>query len=85
MSNTLPAEANSTALDQNHAPVDLYLSSSHIFEGSIGGMNVGYLVANDPDPNQSFIFSIVNDADGKFELKGAHLCLKAGASVDYET
>jgi len=65
------------------APVDMSLSSNSIAENSKPGTVIGSLTAADPDSNDSFTFSLVDDAGGQFAIVGSNLV--ATTPFDYET
>jgi Ca2+-binding RTX toxin-like protein len=63
-------------------PVDLALSATSLAENAAVGSVVGVLSAADPE-GSAVTFSLAGDADGRFEVVGNQLRLKAG--LDYET
>jgi hypothetical protein len=70
----------------NDPPTDLSLSSSSLKENEPGGTEVGAFSTTDPDPGDTFTYSLVageGDADnGSFEVDGGKL--KAKESFNYE-
>lgn len=72
----------SITVQPNQPPADISLSSASVDENSPAGTLVGLLSADDPDPGESFTFSLLDDAGGRFAVSGAQL-LVAGA-LDYE-
>jgi Ca2+-binding RTX toxin-like protein len=67
----------------NAAPADIALSQDSVVENSANGTVVGVLTANDPDVGDTFTFSLVDDAGGRFAISGDELIV-AGA-IDHET
>nr|CRH07959.1 Putative RTX toxins and related Ca(II)-binding proteins. 20% identity to sraP Serine-rich adhesin for platelets [Candidatus Magnetococcus massalia] len=66
------------------APHALTLSETTLSE-EVAGQQVGSLLAQDKDGDESFSYSIVSDASGLFAIDGDALKLKTGLSTDYET
>src|ERR1700752_3156680 len=60
----------------NQAPTGVTLTTDHTFKEAIGGEIVGTLSATDPDPGDTFTFSV---NDPRFEVVGSLLKLKDGA------
>ena len=69
-----------TITDVNEAPTDITLSSAAVAENDVGAV-IGKLTAIDPDADDSHSFSV---SDGRFEVVGDQLQLKAGNSLDFE-
>ena len=67
----------------SQAPTDIALSNASVAENSAAGTVVGALSATDADPGETFTFSLVDDAGGRFAVDGTNLVV-AGA-LDYET
>ena len=76
-----------TVLGQNDAPTALSLDTTSIAENSAADTVVGTLSATDPDSGDSFTFSLLNDAGGRFKLPatGAQLLVDNGNLLDFET
>ena len=68
----------------NQAPTDVGLSNILVRELSAKGTLVGTLTGVDPDAGDTFTYSLVNDADGRFQLVGNQLQVKNGVALDYE-
>jgi Ca2+-binding RTX toxin-like protein len=68
----------------NLKPTDLTLDGTTIAENSGAGTVIGTLGASDPDSGETFTYSIVEDADGKFAVVDGKLVVRAGATLDYE-
>ncbi|RDI58887.1 cadherin domain-containing protein [Microvirga subterranea] len=74
-------------LDANDAPFAMSLSPTSLAEGQ-GGRKVGFLSTSDYDAgvgDNNHLYTILADADSKFEIRGKELWLKEGAVLDYET
>ena len=67
----------------NHPPTDIDLSNSSVAENSANGTVVGSLSAIDPDAGDSFTFSLLNNAEGRFAINGVNLVV--AGPLDYET
>ncbi|MBL8108007.1 MAG: cadherin repeat domain-containing protein, partial [Anaerolineales bacterium] len=61
---------------------DIGLSRASVIENSAAGTVVGGLTATDADAGETFAFSLLDDAGGRFAINGANLVV-AGA-LDYE-
>ncbi|MGZ2369153.1 cadherin domain-containing protein [Ancylomarina sp. YFZ004] len=70
-----------TVEDANDAPTAIELSNTTIAENSVIGTDVGTLSATDEDANQSFTYTIAENAN--FEIVGDKLVSKS--EFDYET
>ena len=68
----------------NAAPTDINLSNASIDENSEGGAVVGVLSATDPEPGDTFTYSILTE-DSPFEIDGDQLVVRDGAIIDFET
>lgn len=69
----------------NLAPTDLSLSSSSVVEGTAVGTVVGTLSTVDPTAGDTFTYSLLNNAGGRFSLNGAQLVVASAALLDFET
>ena len=65
----------------NTPPTDIALSSSSVTENAFGGA-IGNITVVDPDAGDTQAFSV---DDGRFEVVGGVLKLKAGSSLNYES
>ncbi len=68
----------------NAAPTDISLSNASIDENSEGGAIVGVLSATDPEPGDTFTYSILTE-DSPLEVDGDRLVVRDGAVIDFET
>jgi putative methionine-R-sulfoxide reductase with GAF domain len=71
--------------DCNQAPSALELAGSSVAENAASGTTIGSLTTTDPDPDESFVYTLVDSAGGRFKIVGSQLQVDAGALLDYET
>ena len=77
-------EANLIASDfdfspaPNHSPTDILLSNHTVAEGSANGTLIGNLSAVDSDQDDTFVYSLIDSAGGKFSLNGVNLLVAGG-------
>lgn len=79
--------SNSVALDVragNLAPTDIALSAASVAENATNGTVIGALSATDPDQVSGHVFSLVNDAGGRFSISGSNLVVANGSLLNYE-
>ncbi len=69
----------------NTAPTDLTLSNASVAEHAVAGTEIGSLSAIDPDLNETFSFTLLSDAEGRFEIKDGKLVVKDGSKLDFLT
>lgn len=67
----------------NAAPTDIALSNATVPEDLAVGLTVGTLSFTDPDAGATGTFTIVTDADNKFDISGTSLIIDH--ALDYET
>lgn len=65
----------------NNAPTNILLSAAAVAENDAGAI-IGALTVTDADSGDSHTFSI---NDSRFEVRNGMLCLKSGASLDFES
>jgi len=71
-------------LDVNHAPTDIQISSNWARELSHVGYVVGQLSTVDSDLGDTFTYTLVDDAGGRFYLEGDKIKVKDGILLDFE-
>ena len=71
-----------SALLFNDQPLPVGTPAISIAETAFSGSLIGQLSATDPDPNESFTFTLLDDADGSVFLSGSDLRLSEGATLD---
>jgi large repetitive protein len=74
-----------TITNVNEAPTAISLSNSSVAETSPTGTVIGTLSTQDPDRNDSFTYTLTNNAGGRFQIVGNQLQVANGALLDYET
>ena len=68
-------------VDVNEPPISLALSNNRTFENQ-SGREIGLIVVNDPDGTNDLVYTV---SDGRFEVVGGVLRLRAGAELDHES
>ncbi|MEL6979362.1 MAG: cadherin domain-containing protein [Pseudomonadota bacterium] len=72
----------------NVTPTDITMTSGGAVAENAGGATVvASFSASDPNgaiPSEDATYSIANDPSGHFEISGANLVVKSGASIDFE-
>jgi phage baseplate assembly protein gpV len=73
--------------DVGERPTDIALSGNTIREGVETETVVGFLSSADPDSGSTFIYTLEDDAGGRFMLgaDGRSIVVADGARLDYET
>ncbi len=71
-------------MDVSESPTDIGLTTSVIDENAANGTPVGTLSASDPDGGPH-VFTLPDDAGGRFEIVGNELRVRDGALLDFET
>ncbi|MET0743201.1 MAG: cadherin domain-containing protein, partial [Microvirga sp.] len=66
------------------APSLLLLSAAAVAENAVSGTLVGQLSAQDPDPNDTLTYTLLDDAGGRFRIQGDRVVVGDGAAIDYE-
>jgi hypothetical protein len=74
-----------TVIDVNEAPTDVALTAVSVAESSVVGTVVGSFSSVDPDNGETFVYTLVDDADGRFKIVGDQLQVANGRLLDYET
>ena len=72
-------------INVNDTPLDINLSNLYIDENSSNGTIIGSLSTLDPDLGDSFSYTLLNNADGRFILNNNNLQVAAGNLLDFET
>ncbi|MGB3401136.1 MAG: putative Ig domain-containing protein [Microcoleaceae cyanobacterium] len=65
-------------------PTGIDLSENQVRENSAGGTIIGQLSTQDPDSGESHRYTLVDDANGRFEIVDNELRVKSGADLDFE-
>ncbi|WP_262267814.1 hypothetical protein [Microvirga yunnanensis] len=67
----------------NTAPTGLVLSNTSVVEHAQAGTVIGSLWASDPDDDDTFTFTLTDDAGGRFAIRDGNLVVKDGSMLDY--
>lgn len=81
-----PSQVQTVTIDPetNVAPTDILLSSKTIAELSQNGSVVGQLTAHDSNLGETFTYTLIDDAGGRFAIVDDKLVVKRGIKLDYE-
>jgi hypothetical protein len=71
--------------DVNRPPTDITLSASSVPENSASGTIVGNLSTTDPDSGQTFTYTLLDSAGGRFKVVSNQLQVDNGTLLDYES
>ncbi|WP_457091234.1 VCBS domain-containing protein [Microvirga sp. P5_D2] len=66
------------------APTDIGLAGGSVFENAAAGTVVASLSAFDVDAGDSFNFTLLNNAGGRFAIQGNQIVVANGTLLDYE-
>lgn len=72
-----------TVIDQNDPPTNITLSGSIVNENSNGAL-IGAFTTLDEDTSQSYMYSLIDDASGRFDVQGSKLYASSNANLDFE-
>ncbi|CCI03457.1 Calx-beta domain-containing protein [Microcystis aeruginosa] len=72
-------------INVNESPTNIQLSKNNIDENSSNGTVIGTLTTTDPDANNTFSYSLVDNANGRFAINSNQLIVADGSKLDYET
>ncbi|NCR09221.1 MAG: hypothetical protein GPI95_13180 [Microcystis aeruginosa LG13-11] len=72
-------------INVNKAPTNIQVSKNTIEENSLNGTVIGTLNTTDPDANNTFTYSLVDNAGDRFAINGNQLIVADGSKLDYET
>jgi Ca2+-binding RTX toxin-like protein len=68
----------------NAAPTDLALSAGSVQENAAAGTVVGAFAATDPNAGDTFTYTLLDDAGGRFAVQGDRLVVRRGDLLDFE-
>ncbi|TRT44375.1 MAG: tandem-95 repeat protein, partial [Microcystis aeruginosa Ma_QC_C_20070703_M131] len=74
-----------TVVNVNESPTNIQLSKNSIEENSVNNTVIGTLNTTDPDVNDTFTYSLVDNAGVRFAINGNQLIVADGTKLDYET
>jgi len=69
----------------NQAPSGIVLDNSTVTENSAAGTLVGTLSTTDLDVGDTFTYSLIDNAGGRFKIVGDQVLVDDGSLLDYET
>lgn len=69
----------------SYPPTDIALSSPIVPENSANGLVIGTLLAVDPDAGETFTYSLLNTAGGRFRIEGDQVLVDNGSLLNFET
>ncbi len=74
-----------TRLVTNQAPTDILLSRNLVAENSQSGTVIGRLTTVDPDAADTHRYTLLDNAEGRFQLVGDQIRVASGAVLDFES
>jgi Ca2+-binding RTX toxin-like protein len=74
----------SGSTSSNAAPTNLDLSAKAVHELAVAGTSVGSLVVTDPNAGDAFTYTLLDNAGGRFALRGNEIVVADGAKLDFE-
>jgi RHS repeat-associated protein len=80
---TADAVVQVTGGETNTAPTDIALTAETVAENSAPGTIVAEITATDADEDETFTFTLLDDADGRFAIDGGNLVV--AGTLDRET
>ncbi len=76
---------NDLAEVPNTAPTDMEVSGNSVTEGAANGALVGVLTTTDPDAGETFTYTLLDSAGGRFVIDGDRIEVGNSSLIDYET
>ena len=81
-----PFMASSAGSTVSNAPTDIFLDANLVSENTFAGEKVGWLTVAGADENDTFTFSLTDDAGGRFSIDDfGDLVVANAALIDFET
>jgi serralysin len=71
------------SVTDNTAPTEIILSDSSVVEHAQTGTVIGSLWAFDPDDDDTFTYTLTDDAGGRFDIVDGNVVVKDGSLLDY--
>ncbi|MGD1713409.1 cadherin-like domain-containing protein, partial [Dapis sp. BLCC M172] len=68
----------------NEPPTDILLDNDSVEENSEAGTLVGTFTTEDPDEDDSHVYRLTDNADGRFAINEDQLVVAEGADLDFE-
>ena len=81
----LGATGEGEFVPNNHPPTAIALSNTEIEENSANDLAIGTLSTTDPDVGDTFSYTLLDDAGGRFALVDNQIVVANGSLLDYET
>jgi len=78
------ATSSTVHVSENFVPTQLDLSRNSVDEMASAGTVVGSLRATDANPGDTFTYQLLDDAGGRFALRGDQLVVADGTKLDFE-
>ncbi|WP_081602983.1 DUF4347 domain-containing protein [Fortiea contorta] len=79
------SDVESATVSINRNPVDVQLGDNFIAENSSNNTVVGTLYAADPDFGNTYTYTLLNNAGGRFALNGNQIVVANGNLLDFES
>lgn len=73
------------SVTDNTAPTEVILSDSSVIEHAQTGTVIGSLWTFDPDDDDTFTYTLTDDAGGRFDIVDGNLVVKDSSLLDYAT
>jgi serralysin len=73
-----------SSVPTNNAPTGVVLAPAGVDENASVGTYVGTLATTDPDAGDTFTYTLIDDAGGRFVLDGDIVRVADGAGIDFE-
>lgn len=77
-------DSNNYVVHTNDPPTEIDLSANQVDENAANDTVVGLLSAIDPDIEDTFTYTLTNDAGGRFAINGNQLVVADGTLLNYE-
>ena len=72
------------SVTDNTAPTEIYLTNNSVVEHAQAGTEIGSLWAFDPDENETFTYTMTDNAGGRFAIVDGNIVVKDGSLLDYQ-
>jgi serralysin len=72
------------SVTDNTAPTEVILSNSSVVEHAQTGSVIGYFWTSDLDENDTFTYTLTDDAGGRFGIVDGNLVVKDGSLLDHQ-
>jgi len=82
--NIIATTTFTVSVTDNTAPIDIFLSNNSVVENAQTGTVIDSLWTFDPDDDDTFTYTLTDDAGGRFDIVDGNLVVKDGSLLDYE-